>query len=401
MTFDERVPPIGLQGDLFDMAVDYISKRLPQKEDFSRKTILVSVPICSAFQVLRNLPMSFFDTSRPQTSFAQLWPHAFLWAKYFWQAAGSLSSKDDEDICKQFAAGIASFFDTTARCIQTCEKFLIDAEMIGFVLEFWTSKDLVADVRIHAAHAMNSYHALTGHRSLKLFYETIPTHFESPEALAAHAIRCARDARRDMDFETMPAHYGVLYLLLRPFAIHSVRTALLEKGVLQFVVDSLSLTLDTTHLPFQSRSGTLMYCLTIIQSICGTSDSGYPHVPRGLRHGLIEAYFKVGQVLNFIDEHERDAAFSILSKCIPVFLYMKPVMEAVHQGMTNYARKIGNRPFDTTFFNEEYRDVWDEFEVLMLEHCILRRIHSLRGLECNVYCGNVRSAAIPCSWQCD
>lgn len=395
MTFDERVPPIGLQGDLFDMAVDYISKHLPQKEDFSRKTILDSVPICSAFQVLRNLPMSFFDTSRPQTSFAQLWPHAFLWAKYLWQAAGSLSSKDDEDICKQFAAGIASFFDTTARCIQTCEKFLIDAEMIGFVLEFWISKDLVADVRTHAAHAMNSYHALTGYQSLDVFYKTIPTYFESPDALAAFAISRARDARHNVDFQTMPAHYGVLYLLLRPFSAHPSRTALLEKGVLPFVVDSLSFTLNATYKPFESRMNTLRYCLTIIQSICGTSDAGNPHLPRGLRHGLLEAYFKVGQILTRIDEDERVVATDILTKYIPVFLHLKPVLQAVHQGMTCYTRKLRNRPFDTGSLQGGFKDIWEDFEILTLEHCILRRIHSLRGRECNVYCGYVCLFTLP------
>lgn len=392
MTCDEETIPENLYMNIFDMAAEYIERPLPSKGDYSHHALRLAQSVCCSFRVTRNLPSKAFEECRIAEGLLRIWPNAFTWAQYLWLAITYIHKHhlddDGEETSREFAAGISALLVATSNCKQTAEKYIADEKVFSFVSEFWAARNVIQDVAKEAANAMNAFNNL-GDECLCPLFDSFEARFNSFHEVVTLAKIRARDALCDMDLEAMSAHYGFLFLMTRELCLNSTRKAALDEDFISLILNTMSILLDATYRSFGDRYLPLVLCIRMISSIYSLLDAGGSYIPQGFQNGLMETYLKIGEIYEALETNSRLHVSSMFAENIPTSMHLKSVLQAVRQDMANCSRKKEHKPFHTNTLGGEFKGIWQNFEILIMEHSILRHIHTLAIQRDHVYCSNV------------
>lgn len=391
MTYEEGSIPEELCESLFDLAAEYIAKPLPADRDQALR--LAKFVSCS-FEIIRNLLQRSVERPGIADGFLRIWPKGFTWAQNLRLAIAHMHEKDlddaGEETCAELAVGISALLAAAAKYTQTTGKNLLDQKVYDFAAEFWAART-VDPVEKEAANALHAFNELEG-ECLTPVFDAVAAHFGSLHEVVALAKMRAMEALIDEDLVAMAAHYGVLELLLRELCWNPAHHAFVHMDIVPLVLDSMSFLLDATDESFYDRSESLVLCQHIIASVYSLPNAGYSYVLQSFRHGLVETYLKIGRIFHLFDANYQLLVSHMLVSSIPPVMHLKPVLESARQDMTNYSTKQEHKQSYTTALEGDFKDVWRDFEVLIMEHSILRRIHALKIQRDYVYCGNVRSS---------
>lgn len=392
MTCDEEAIPENLYMNIFGLAAEYIERPLPSKGDYSPHALRLAQFVCCSFRVTRNLPSKAFEECRIAEGLLRIWPNAFTWAHYLRLAITYIHKHhlddDGEETSREFAAGISALLVATSKCKQTSEKYIADEKVFCFVSEFWAARNVIQDVAKEAAAAMNVFNVLRDD-CLSRVFDLAEAQLDSFHEVASLAKTRARDALCDMDLEAMSAHYGVLFLLTCELCFNPTRKAALDEDFISLILDSMSILLDATYRSFVDRYHPLVLCMRMFSLISSSLGAGGTYIPQGFRHGLVDMSLKIGEMYEIFQPEDRLHLSSLFEEKIPTSMHLKSVLQAVRQDMTNYSREHEHEPLYTNTLKGDFKSIWQNFEILVMEHSILRQIHAMATNRVHVYCSNV------------
>lgn len=397
-TSNEDSIPEKLYKIIFDLAADYIMKPFPPEGDYSSHVLGQARSVCYSFQVIRNLPSRAFERSSIAEGFVRIWRNGFKWAQCLRLAIAHMHKYDLDDagkeFCGEFAAGISALLEAVAKYEQTTEETVLDKKVYDFVAELWAARNVIQVVAKEAAKAMSALDDLED-KDRGSLVDAVETHFDSLHEVAALAMNRARDALCDMDFDAITAHYGVLYLFTVEIRWSSIRDAILNEDLASFLLDSMSVFLDASYRSLDDRYDSLMLCIRMISSVYSITSSTASYISHGFQHGLVDIFLKIGQIYNSIDKGDRMPISNMLRRRIPAFMLLKSVLQATRQDMTTVSGKLDHKPFNISLLKGDFKGIWRDFEIVILEHSILRRVHALEIQRDHVYCSNVSLSMCP------
>lgn len=391
----QRMIPTSICEDIFNLAIYYIAEGPPSANDYSYQALQRGQFVSYSFMAINNVFLGAFDVPHVSADFIRLWPQAFLWVGYLRRAVDylykhdtMLDAYDSEEISGQFASSISVFLVASCRDThwQTRETYFSETKVNDFIVHFWESERTTRVGSMRSAELL--YHFLKGDAWNDLL-DILQRNFSSPREIARLAIGRVRVALSSFDFDAMSYHYLPIAIVLVKNERHPVHKAILEENVLPLALMSISTLLSFTSLTFAPDLETMGRCLRIVFQIYNAGAFKADYFAQGFEHGLIETYFNVGQYINLIQEDVRSLATNLLKICIPYSIYLRVQLQAVHRGMIAFSKKLRNKPFAIETLQESFKDVWQDFETLILEHTILRYIRATQGQRASVYCSNV------------
>lgn len=175
----------------------------------------------------------------------------------------------------------------------------------------------------------------------------------------------------------------------------SIRDVILNEDLASFLLDSMSVFLDATYRSLDDRYDSLMLCIRMISSVYSITSSAASYISHGFQHGLVDIFLKIGQIYNSIDKGDRMPISNMLRRRIPAFMLLKSVLQATRQDMTTVSGKLDHEPLHTSLLRGDFKGIWRDFEIVILEHSILRRVHALAIQRDHVYCSNVSLSMCP------
>lgn len=391
MTYEEDSFPEELYESLVELAAEYVAKPLPADRI---QALRLAKSISCSFEIIRYLLQNSVEKPGIADGFLRIWPKSFTWAQYLRLAIAHMHEKDlddaGEEICAELAEGISALVAAAVEYTQTTGNNILDQKVYDFVAAFWAAR-YVIPVEEDAANALRAFKDLEN-ECLTPLVDAVAAHFGSLHDVVVLAKMRAQEALIDEDLEAMAAHYGVLELLLHELCGNPAHRAFVHMDIVPLVLDSMSFLLDATDESFDDRSESLMLCQNMMATIYSLPNAGYSYVLQSFRHGLVETYLKIGRIFHLFDADYQMLVSHMLATSIPTVMHLKPVLESARQDMTNYSRKQEHKQSYTTALQGDFKNVWRDFEVLIMEHSILRRIHALKIRRDYVYCGNVRSS---------
>lgn len=391
MTYEEDSIPEELYESLVDLAAEYVAKPLPADRI---QALRLAKSISCSFEIIRYLLQNSVEKPGIADGFLRIWPKSFTWAQYLRLAIAHMHEKDldnaGEEICAELAEGISALVAAAVEYTQTTGNNILDQKVYDFVAAFWAAR-YVIPVEEDAANALRAFKDLEN-ECLTPLVDAVAAHFGSLHDVVVLAKMRAQDALIDADLAAMSAHYGALELLLHELCWNPAHHAFVHTDLVPLVLDSMSFLLDSTDETFDDRRGPLVICQQILSLIYSLPNAGYSYVLHSFRHGLVETYLKIGRIFESFDPDDQMVALDMFALDIPTVMHLKPVLESARQDMTNYSRKQEHKQSYTTHLEGDFEVVWQDFEVLVMEHSILRRIHALEIRRDYVYCGNVRSS---------
>lgn len=394
MSIGPSAIPKDINASLHRLALEYIAKSVPSEGDCSRQAVQLCEFVSYSFMVIESASLSYgyIDGSNLAKNFVQLWPAGFLWAQYLQRTIKNLcepSVGSNKDICKRFAEGISGFAHASSRCIEDNVKGkpLCDPRAQEFFIGFWTSSHLGDDIANEATEAFTAFMCLEG-SAWSMFLDILQDRFGSARSLAAFVLDRARVALSIMDLEAINSHYRVLGMLLRAL-MHPIRASLFEEGVIALLMTTLTTMLDANRWTFDERRSSLELLLRMMSAVCGWTHGEKSHVAQCIKLGVLETYFRVGQISGLMENMNGKAVRDMFRHNIPVVMHLKSVSDAAHSALSKFSQRMGNRRFDIGSLSDSFKNVWTDFEILVLEHTILRHVHGLSIQRDVIYCSNV------------
>lgn len=374
-----------------DLACVYLSKDPPSEGDYSDTALRLGKDASYSFVLLKCVTPYTPNVPLDMNGFMDVWPQAFRWSQYLLSAIRyiyshhSEAAADSESVASiRFAMGVYTFLHVTAKWPSLRTDHSQDKRLFEFAVSFWAMKGVPRCISDCTTNALIQF--MTGlDGDTLIIMDVIQSHFESAGEIARLIIDRARLVLSEMDFSEMAVHYGLLALITRPEMAHPLSEAIIAEGASPFAVTSLSSILDARGWTSEDWRFPSVLCLQTIMAGCRYPDSG-KLVTEAINCGLLEVLFTVGQI-NGLENAK--LANIILDEKIPLLMHRKSVFGALCRGLSDFSRKIDHQRFDIRCLQAEFRDTWQKFEILSMEHTILRHMYA-RGIQnVSVYCGNV------------
>lgn len=374
-----------------DLACVYLSKDPPSEGDYSDTALRLGKDASYSFVLLKCVTPYTPNVPLDMNGFMDVWPQAFRWSQYLLSAIRYIYSHhseadaDSESVASiRFAMGVYTFLHVTAKWPSLRTDHSQDKRLFEFAVSFWAMKGVPRCISDCTTNALIQFMTDLDGDTLILM-DAMQSHFESAGEIARLVIDRARLVLSEMDFSAMVAHYGLLALTTRPEMVHPLSETIIAEGASPFAVTSLSSILDARGWTLEDWRFPSVLCLQTIMAGCRYPDSG-KFVIEAINCGLLEVLFTVGQI-NGLDN--RMLTNIILGEKIPLLMHRKSVFGALRRGHSKFSRKIDHRLFDFGRLQAEFRDTWRTFEILSMEHTVLRHMYA-RGIQnVFVYCGNV------------